>query len=131
MRIAVGSDDLKTIRSGHFGESKYYKIFQIEDGKILQTEVRENVYLKNANGEHQHGEAKNIMQLLRDCDVFLARSMGMHSIPKLIAKGVQPVITKETDIEQTVAKYLNGEISSFRCFDPKTQKFTPCTERPE
>lgn len=131
MRIAVGSDDLKTIRSGHFGESTYYKIFQVEGGKVTQTEVRENVYLKNANGEHQHGEAKNIMQLLRNCDVFLGRSMGMHSIPKLVAKGVQPVITKETDIEQTISKYLNGDISSFRCFDSEIQKFTPCKERPE
>lgn len=131
MKIAIGTDDLKTIRSGHFGESRYYKIFEINDGQIASTEIRENPEINNEHGgEHQHGKAKQIMQILSDCNVFIARSMGMHSIPKLVKKGVHPIITKEDDIEQTITKFLNGDIQSFRCFNPETKKFVPCTERP-
>ncbi len=130
MKIAVGTDDLKTIRSGHFGESKYYKVFEVEDGKIVHTTVIENPFL-NEDGaqEHHHGEAKNIMKLLRDCSVFLAKSMGMHSIPKLVQRGVKPVISQESSIEKAINDLIEGNNSVFRCFNPAKGKFETCTER--
>ncbi|RLD14680.1 hypothetical protein DRI50_05045 [candidate division KSB1 bacterium] len=132
MKIAIGTDDLKTIRSRHFGESKYFKIFDVRDVKVVETKVIENVYLSQDDGtSHHHGNAKEIMQLLSDCQIFIARSMGMHSIPKLVQKGVQPLITKMTDIEQALAAFLDGAIDSFLCFNPQKKKFEPCKERPE
>ncbi len=34
MKLAVGSDDQKTIRHGHFGESKYYLVYEILNERI-------------------------------------------------------------------------------------------------
>ncbi len=126
MKIAVGTDDLENIRSGHFGESRFYKIFTIENGQILRTEVRENPYVLNAEKEHEHGQAKNIMQLLKDCDVFLARSMGLHSIPRLIEKGKKPLITKISRIDAAIGQILSGDWSQFKCFDVQKAKFVTC-----
>ena len=124
MKIAIATDDLKTIRSGHFGESKYYRIFTIENDRIVHEEVRENPYVKN--DDHEHGQAKNIMQLLKDCDLFLARGMGMHSIPKLLRKGKKPVITKTNDISEALGNLLNKQFAEFKCIDENTMKFIPC-----
>ena len=130
MKIAVGSDDLQTIRSGHFGESKYYKVFEVENGKIVGTKVIENPFLKEDNAQqHAHGEAKNIMRLLSDCRIFLAKSMGMHSIPKLVQRGVKPVISQESSIEKAINALIEGNSSLFRCFNPAKGKFETCTER--
>lgn len=123
MKIAVGTDDLKTIRSGHFGESKYYRIFTIENNQITNEEVRENPYLEK--NDHEHGQAKNIMQLLKDCDVFLARSMGMHSMPKLVSKGKKPLITKNQNIDEVIQLLLNQEYHQFKSFDKETGKLVP------
>ncbi|MHB2148520.1 NifB/NifX family molybdenum-iron cluster-binding protein [Calditrichota bacterium LG25] len=124
MRIAIGTDDLQTIRSGHFGESKYYKIFTVEDGKIVQEEIRENPYVKNE--DHEHGQAKNIMQLLKDCDVFLARSMGMHSIPRLVEKGKKPMITRINSIDEAIGRLIGEPYDDFKCFNTQSMKFMPC-----
>lgn len=129
MKIAVGTDDLQTIRSGHFGESKYYKIFEVRDGQIISNEVRENPFVENDHQEHEHGQAKNIMKLLNDCDIFLARSMGLHSMPKLLQKGKKPLITKTTSIEEAVDKVINGDYDNFKCFNPETKKLEACDGR--
>ncbi len=129
MKIAVGTDDLQTIRGGHFGESRFYKIFEVKDGQIISDEVRENPFVENDHHEHEHGQAKNIMKLLSDCDIFLARSMGLHSMPKLLQKGKKPLITKITSIEDALGKFLKGEYSNFKCFNPETKKLESCDGR--
>ncbi len=130
MKIAIGSDDLKTIRRGHFGESKYFMVFDIRNGKRVAEEVRENPFLVKSDADgHHHGEAKNIMKFLNDCHIFIARSMGMHSIPKLVQKGVQPLITKIRDIEQVLETFIAGNTEAFLCFNPQTNKFEICKER--
>ena len=130
MRVAVGTDDLNTIRNGHFGESKYFKIFEVEKEKVTETEIRENPFLKpESEDTHHHGEAKKIMEFLKDCDIFIARSMGLHSIPKLIKMGVKPLITREKEVRQAVEALASGKTDTFLCFDETSKKFNPCKER--
>ncbi len=130
MRVAIGTDDLTTIRSGHFGESKYFKIFEVEDGRATEKEVRKNPFLQpESEDTHHHGEAKKIMGFLKDCDIFIARSMGLHSIPKLIKMGVKPLITRQTEIKLAVEALTNGKTEVFLCFDEESKKFNPCKER--
>ena len=129
MKIAVGTDDLSTIRSGHFGESRYYIVFVLENGQIKSQEIKKNPFILKEASEHAHGQAKNIMKLLNDCDVFLARSMGMHSIPKLIQKGKKPVITKINSIDEAIGKLITGQYNDFKCFELETMKFISCDGR--
>ncbi|MHB2156134.1 NifB/NifX family molybdenum-iron cluster-binding protein [Calditrichota bacterium GD2] len=111
MKIAVGTDDLSAIRSGHFGESRFFKIFTVENGQIITQEIRENPFIVSQGEGHEHGQAKNIMQLLKDCDVFLARSMGMHSIPKLVEKGKSRCLPESTALMKRLAACLASSMA--------------------
>ncbi|WP_456409352.1 NifB/NifX family molybdenum-iron cluster-binding protein [Caldithrix abyssi] len=126
MKIAVGTDDLSGIRSGHFGESRFFKIFTVENGQIMTQEIRGNPFIVSQGEGHEHGQAKNIMQLLKDCDVFLARSMGMHSIPKLVEKGKKPMITRINSIDEAIGRLLSEQYGDFKCFNAQSMKFMPC-----
>ena len=49
MKIAIVSDDGKTI-SAHFGRSRGFVIFEIEDSKVKNQEYRENTFTGHARG---------------------------------------------------------------------------------
>ncbi len=51
MKIAIGTDDKKTIRKGHFGESRHYLVIEILNAQIVGEELRENPYLKSGKGK--------------------------------------------------------------------------------
>ncbi len=83
MKIAVGTDDGKTIRKGHFGSSRYYRIVEILNGEIASKELRRNSYVEAENATRHHGQARQILDLLKDCGLFIASSMGKNPLLKL------------------------------------------------
>lgn len=127
MKLAVGTDDQKTIRRGHFGESKYYLIYEILNGEIYSKNWRINPFA--AGKEHQHGQAKNIMELLHDCQIFMGRSMGKKSLPQIVAKNIDAIITSIENIEEAVTSYLNGKDEYFKYYNAETGEFCDCVMR--
>ena len=85
MKIAIGTDDKKTIRKGHFGESAYYAVFEVLNGEIASQEIRDN---PRTGAKGHHGESGKILDLLHDCELFMARSMGKNSMAKIAEKKV-------------------------------------------
>jgi predicted Fe-Mo cluster-binding NifX family protein len=83
MKIAVGTDDGKTIRKGHFGSSRYYRIVEILNGEIASKELRRNSYVEAENATRHHGQSRQILDLLKDCSLFIAGSMGKNPPLKL------------------------------------------------
>lgn len=126
MKTAVGSDDKKTIRKGHFGESKYYIVFEILNGEIKSKELRENP--RNPEINH-HGKAHDIIELLRDCGIFMGRSMGKKSMTKIAEKNIDCIITKTEEIDQAVTKFLDGEDEGYQFFDAASGSLLPCAIR--
>lgn len=126
MKIAIGTDDKKTIRKGHFGESTYYAVFEVLNGEIVSQEIRENPRIE---GGGQHGESEKILDLLHDCELFMARSMGKKSMAKIAKKKVDCIITKFSDIDQAIRKFLDAEDQGFQYYDSKHEKLIPCSER--
>jgi predicted Fe-Mo cluster-binding NifX family protein len=54
MKIAIITDDEKTI-SQHFGRAIYYAVLTIENGQIVQREMRGKLSHKHvANESHEH-----------------------------------------------------------------------------
>ena len=92
MKIAVGTNDKKTIHRGHFGDSRYYSLYEILNGEICGEELRENPFALGK--QHEHGQAKNIMDLLHDCQLFMGRSMGDRSLPKIVEKKLKEKFSK-------------------------------------
>lgn len=118
MKIAVASDDKVTVRKGHFGEAKYYVVFDVEDDRILAEEVREN-----SLAPHGHQRAGNILPLLKDCGVLIGRSMGRRSVPRLIDEGKTPLLSRVEGVSEAVDAYLSGDRSSFLVWDEVEGKF--------
>ncbi len=120
MKIAVSSDDKVTVHKGHFGEGKYFLIFLAEGNVPLAEEVREN----RSAGARKHGErAPKVMEQLQDCEVLIGRSMGRHSVSKLVAKGKVPLLTQIASAFEAVQAYLNGERNRFWGWDEDQGRF--------
>ncbi len=99
--IAVGVDASGVVWDGHFGESPWYRIY---DGNGELVEKRRNPHSVDAGGAGHHGNPKLIVDLLPECNVFVARAVGNPD--KLAAFGVEAVLTTESDPDAAVRNRL-------------------------
>jgi predicted Fe-Mo cluster-binding NifX family protein len=124
MRIAVVTDDSQII-SAHFGRAQYYDVFTIEDGQVIDRETRPKAnhnhfgggqHLENHGSEHgtdPSSERRHNMMIesISDCQVVLARGMGMGAFNKLVSTGIRPIITEIRSIESAINAYLAGTLA--------------------
>ena len=82
MRIAIPSNDMTTV-SAHFGRTKGFMIFDIENNKVTNKEYKVNTFTghsQNKHEEHDHGKHKHshetILNALNECEVVIAGGMG-------------------------------------------------------
>lgn len=134
MKIAVVTDDQITI-SRHFGRAHYYLVFTVEDGQVVQQELRaklghdqfqqeehhEHDHEHDPNHEHGHGYGQHsqdkhsrMMANIGDCQVLLCAGMGMGAHQSLQAIGVTPILTDYSEIPQAVQAYLDGTLIDHR-----------------
>ena len=104
--IAIGVDQDDRIWKGHFGMSPQYKIYD-RNGEFL--EERQNPY-GVVDGLHKHHDnPKLIVDLLPECNVFIAQRMGGGSKRKLAEKlGIQAVFTEEKDPQLALSAYFES-----------------------
>jgi len=102
--IAVGADQEGKIWTRHFGMAPFYYIFD-RQGALL--EKRENPY---SEAGKDHDDPTLIVELLPECDTFLARRIGVKSRQKLAGSlGVNPVLVTEAEAEAAVHNYLMAQ----------------------
>lgn len=124
MKIAAITENGKTL-SQHFGRAPYYLVVTIEDGKIVEREMREKLghaqFANQHHERHQHGEAHGMgagshnkhmrmSESILDCEAVLCGGMGMGAYQSLQARGIKPVVTDLEDIDQAALAYATGEI---------------------
>jgi predicted Fe-Mo cluster-binding NifX family protein len=124
MRIAAITEDGKSI-SQHFGRAPYYLVVTVENGQIVERELRDKLgHTQFANQPHEsegpgqlHGMGsdshnKHLMmsEAIADCEVLLCGGMGMGAYQSMVARGIKPVVTEIWDIEQAVMAYVEGKI---------------------
>ena len=103
-KIAVAVKNDSAMWKGHFGMSPYYRIYDL-NGNFL--EQRENPFGLGNQKKH-HDNPKLIVDLLKDCNIFIAVRMGEKSKSKLVENlGVIPVITKSESPIEAVKEYLS------------------------
>jgi len=123
MKIAAVTEDGVTI-SQHFGRAPYYVVLTIEDGQVVGREQREKVaHGRGADGHvHVEGQAHGfdaasqdthgrMAAPIADCQVLLARGMGMGAYESLQQAGIRPVVTDVADIDAAVQAYLAGNLT--------------------
>ena len=126
MKIAVVSDDKSSI-SQHFGKAKYYVIYQIENSKVLNREIRTKLVHHNGVGrsgfraEHEcdHGYGKGahirhrgMIEIISDCQAMIAGGMGWGAYESLKNQDIDTVITDVKDMDKAVELYLTGKLTN-------------------
>jgi len=129
MKIAIGTDDKKTIHKGHFGDSRHYLVFEILNAKVVARELRENAHTRYEKGMECHGQPQGIIELLQDCSIFMGRSFEKRSLQTIKYRGIDCILTSIEDIDWAVSSYLDGKDDGFHYYDRQEKDFIPCEAR--
>jgi predicted Fe-Mo cluster-binding NifX family protein len=123
MKIAVITDDGKTI-SQHFGRAPYYMVFSIEEGKIVDRELRDKLghnqfsaigpeehhHEQHGLDETAHNKHSQMAGSIADCQALLCGGMGMGAYESMRRLNIRPIVTDLRDIEAAVQAYLDGTL---------------------
>jgi len=126
MKLAVITDDGKTI-SQHFGRAPYYLVLTIEEGQIVNREMRAKVgHNQFVSQKYAHAEAPNetghgldsashdkhvsMAEAIADCRVLLCRGMGRGAYESMRRLNIQPVVTDLRDIDTAVQAFIDGKL---------------------
>jgi predicted Fe-Mo cluster-binding NifX family protein len=123
VKIAVASEDGISI-SHHFGRSRCFLVFEVEDKKVVGRSVRDNTFTAHAKGECQEGAEHNhhhghgaIVEALKDCQAVLCYGMGWRAAEELKQNGIQAfLVPSEMSPEDAVNKHLAGDLGGAGSF---------------
>lgn len=123
MKIAVITEDGKTI-SQHFGRAPNYLVTTVEDGKIIERELRDKLghgqfghqfhgaehSQNHGMGAESHSKHTRMAETITDCEAVLCGGMGMGAYQSMVKLGIKPVVTDIEDIDQAIMAYVEGKI---------------------
>ena len=123
MKIAVATDDNINV-CGHVGKCRGFVVFDVENGKILNKEMRKNSFTNHFNrihdsDRHQHSHErghgsgnghKRLAEGLKDCNYLVSRGMGRRLIEDIESNGIQTVVTTEMNAETAAISLESGRI---------------------
>lgn len=125
MKIAIVTDDGKTI-SQHFGRAPHYAVLSIENGEIVQRELRNKLGHQHfSNGSHEHTQESGqrhgfdpasqsrhaqMTEAILDCEALLCRGMGSGAYESIKARGIRPIITDIQAIDEAALAYSRGDL---------------------
>ena len=124
MKVAVITDNGKTI-SLHFGRAQYYQVVTLENGKIVNRELRNKVghgqfqdhgHSEDAPGTpHGMGQDSHTKHLemaanIDDCEAVICGGMGNGAYQSMLIKGIKPVVTELSDVDQAALAYAAGTL---------------------
>lgn len=127
MKIAAITDDGKTI-SQHFGRAQYYLVATVENGQIVNRELRDKLgHTQFASEPHEaeipgqphgislasHDKHLRMAQAIADCDALLCQGMGMGAYESMKAAGIRPVVTDIPIVDEAVMAYIEGRIVDY------------------
>ncbi len=100
MRIAVTYDNGQVFQ--HFGHTEEFKIYEVEDGKVMSTEVI------GSDGQG-HGALAGILDN-NSIDVLICGGIGGGAKTALDEKGIELCAGAEGSADDAVEAYLRGEL---------------------
>jgi predicted Fe-Mo cluster-binding NifX family protein len=123
-KIAAITDDGTTI-SQHFGRAAYYLVATVEDGQIVNRELREKLghaqfssqpHVEEAAGQAHgmdsasHNKHLQMAEAISDCVALLCRGMGRGAYESMQSRGITPIVTDIAAIEEAFLAYISGDI---------------------
>ncbi len=116
MKIAVASDDGTKI-SSHFGRTKGFVVFEIENKEIKNKEYLPNTFTGHARGldkrgSHNYDSHSTIIEALKDVKVVISHGMGRRLYDDLRDSKIEVYVTDETDVDTAIKLYLEGKLTN-------------------
>jgi predicted Fe-Mo cluster-binding NifX family protein len=124
IKVAAITDDGKTI-SQHFGRAPFYAVVTVENGQIVNREIRNKLghahFSNQPHPEEQHDQPHGtdtashnkhlqMAEAIADCKALLCRGMGRGAYESMKALGIRPVVTDIASIDEAVMAYAEGQI---------------------
>jgi len=109
MKVAIASDDKKTI-SHHFGKALGFVIADINNGKIIHQEYKQNIG-KNS-GECGSCDHQAMINNIKDCEIVISFGMGQRIYDDLIKNKIKPIITEEENVDEALDQFLKNNLKS-------------------
>jgi predicted Fe-Mo cluster-binding NifX family protein len=119
-KIAVATNDLNRV-TGHIGRCKAFMVFEIDDNKILNKELRENIFTNHGRGNqhHQHhgeGEGRHshehLINGLKDCKYLISSGGGWRVVEDLKQHNIITLFANVEFIDDAVNKFIIGELKN-------------------
>ncbi|KAB2954410.1 dinitrogenase iron-molybdenum cofactor biosynthesis protein [Heliorestis acidaminivorans] len=90
LKVAVASSDGKVVNQ-HFGRTKQFLIFQVEEGIYRFLELRTTSPACRGQN-HNEGKMEEMIETISDCKAVLVSQIGAGATDKLLAKGIEAFI---------------------------------------
>ncbi|HIX29805.1 MAG TPA: FKBP-type peptidyl-prolyl cis-trans isomerase [Candidatus Blautia stercoravium] len=102
MKIGVTYDNGNVFQ--HFGKTEYFKVYEVEDNKVISSEVMSS----NGSG---HGALAGFLAE-QSVDVLICGGIGGGAQTALAEAGIELCAGAQGDTDQAVEAYLKGELES-------------------
>jgi len=112
MEIAIASDDKRTT-SHHFGKALGFVIFDIQRGKIIGRDYRENI--EKNSGECGSCDHPTMIKNIGDCEIVISYGMGQRIYSDLVNSNITPIITEEKTVNGALNQFLKKQLKN--CID--------------
>lgn len=123
MRIAVATADGEGV-ARHFGRAPQYAVFTVQDGQVVEAEIRgkpghrefaQSHGPREEAEEHGHGreaDAKHLAMTtpVADCTAVIAGGMGGGAFAAIREAGLEAVITDEPNARSAALRYASGDL---------------------
>ena len=105
MQIAISSQNRRSI-TGHAGKCRNFWIYEISAGQVTGKQLIE---LERTQSLHE--SAHCLAEPLSGINVLISGGMGEGLYRRLLAQGIQPLLTEQTDPDASVAAFLEGQLT--------------------
>jgi len=109
MKIAIASDDKKTI-SHHFGRALGFVVFDIQNGKVVNIDYRENI--GKSSGECGSCDHSAMIKNVKDCEIVISYGMGQRIYTDLLNSNITPIVTEEKTVDEALNQFLKKQLKN-------------------
>ena len=106
MRVAFGMENENYLKDGHYGDSKFFLIYEIDDGKITLIERRENSAQVNSEKHGDVDKFRAVISQLQDVDAFAAYRMGPNFVRIRDNTDKKVFFTRARDLKTAINRVL-------------------------
>jgi predicted Fe-Mo cluster-binding NifX family protein len=120
-KIAIATNDQERV-TGHIGRCRAFMVYEIDGGKILNKELRENLFTnhRRGGGNHHHGEGEghgrhsheHLINGLKDCCYLISSGGGWRVVEDLKQYNIITLFTDVEKIENAVNQFIKGELKN-------------------